>query len=284
MKKFFLTLLMLVSVCMSHAQTKHALVIGIGKYPAGSGWQRINGDRDADSVVNMLKGAGFKNIKCLKNEKATKANIVNGFKSLTTRCHKGDVVYIHFSGHGQQVKDADNDEEDGLDESWIPYDACVSPCAKDRGEKHLIDDEIGTLLDGIFSKVGAEGNILVVADACHSGSSTRRGDDDNEIIRGTDSVFQIKKCSRKTQIDENWILISACGDNQSNVEMKQPAMGKLTYALTWLVKNGCKDDNKMFKRRVQQFFDKHRSSAGEQTLKISGVTDRFNISKLFQEE
>lgn len=283
MRKCFLTLLMLVSVLGSHAQTKHALVIGIGKYPVGSGWQRINGDRDADSVVNMLKGTDFKDIQCLKNEKATKANIVNGFKLLTARCHSGDVVYIHFSGHGQQMRDADNDEADGLDESWIPYDACVSPCAKDRGEKHLIDDEIGSLLDGIFSKVGAEGKILVVADACHSGSSTRCEDNSNDIIRGVDTIFPMKKYPRKTQVNENWILISACGDNQSNVEMKQPAMGKLTYALVWLVNNGCKDDNRLFKRRVQQFFDKHRSSAGEQTLKISGVTDRFTISKLFQE-
>ena len=98
--------------------------------------------------MNMLAIAGFKDVQCLKNEKATKSNIMTAFKLLTTRCQKGDIVYIHFSGHGQQVKDVNGDEtKDALDESWIPYDACVSLCAKDRGEKHLVDDEIGILLD-----------------------------------------------------------------------------------------------------------------------------------------
>lgn len=282
MKKIILTILMILSVCASYSQTKHALVIGIGKYPAGSGWRRINGDRDADSVANMLYASGFEDVKCLKNESATKANIVRAFELLTKRCRKGDIVYVHFSGHGQQVKDMNGDEKDGLDESWIPYDACVSLCPKDSGEKHLIDDEVGILLDRIYSMVGEKGKILVVADACHSGSSTRL-DGETDVVRGTSEVFQSKHKSPTIEVKENWILISACEDNQSNVELKEPSMGKLTYAITWLMKQGCKDDNKTLKRRIQQFFDKHRSSVGEQTLMVSGLFGKFEISQLFIE-
>lgn len=283
MRKSVWIMAMLLVVMLLNGQTKHALVIGIGKYPVLSGWKRINGDRDADSVINMLNASGFRDVVCLKNEKATKANILKEFGFLTQRCQSGDIVYVHFSGHGQQVEDMNGDEKDGLDESWIPYDACVSLCPKDSGEKHLTDDEVGILLDRIYYKVGENGKILVVADACHSGSSTRL-DGETEVVRGTSEVFQSKHKSPTIEVNENWILISACEDNQSNVELKikeQYSMGKLTYAITWLMKDGCKNDNVTLERRIQQFFDKHRSSHGEQTLVVSGATGSFEISELF---
>ena len=62
------------------------------------------------------KNAGFKSVMTLVNRKAMKAGIVGAFKRMTASCKHGDVVYIHYSGHGQQMKDVHNDEEDGLDE------------------------------------------------------------------------------------------------------------------------------------------------------------------------
>ena len=282
MNRCFFLFLLLLSCSVSFAQTKRALVIGIGKYAPGTGWHSINGDRDADSVVRMLALTGFKDVVCLKNEKATKANIVRAFNALAGRCRLGDVVYIHFSGHGQQVKDANGDEvDDALDESWIPYDACVSLCAKDRGEKHLVDDEIGALLDNVYAKVGDEGRILVVADACHSASSTRYDSSEGLVTRGSDKVFQTKVRNDISHHPQNWILLSACADKQCNVELKNPAMGMLTFAIISLVRNGRTDDNKDFVVKIQRFFDRHRSSLGEQTVSISGDKSLFKISQLF---
>ena len=39
----------------------------------------------------------------------------------------GDIVYLHFSCHGQPVEDLDGDEKDGWDESIVPYDAWKKP-------------------------------------------------------------------------------------------------------------------------------------------------------------
>ncbi len=105
---------------------RHALVVGIGDYSGGSGWSKINGDRDAGLVVQMLERNGFleEDIEVLLNARATKSNIRDAFAALCRQVGSGDIVYVHFSGHGQQVTDVNGDEEDGLDESFVPYDAC----------------------------------------------------------------------------------------------------------------------------------------------------------------
>lgn len=62
------------------------------------------------------------------NAQATKAAIVQAMENLATTSGKGDLLYIHFSGNGQQIRDVDEDEKvdetsDSFDEAWIPYDA-----------------------------------------------------------------------------------------------------------------------------------------------------------------
>ena len=108
-------IMLTVSVEVS-AQTRRAIVIGIGQQE-DKAWGKINGDRDVPYVMEMLKNAKFKmgNVKKLVNQQATKSAIVNAFKTLASQSKRGDVVYVHFSGHGQQMKDMHNDEKDGLD-------------------------------------------------------------------------------------------------------------------------------------------------------------------------
>lgn len=109
-------------------------------------WAKINGDKDVAYVKDMLRTAGFRQVTTLVNQQATKAAVVKAFKQLAGACNEGDVVYVHYSGHGQQMRDVHGDEVDGLDECWIPYDAYMKACDKDRGEKHLTDDEVNYYL------------------------------------------------------------------------------------------------------------------------------------------
>ena len=140
-KTFFRNLMLLMALTSLPlsvmAQTKRALLIGLGEQKDVK-WDKINGDKDIPYVKEMLKASGYKqdNMKTLINKQATKKGILDAFKSLTDRCRKGDIVYIHFSGHGQQMTDIDGDEPEGLDESWIPYDAYRKPCKKDRQWKN----------------------------------------------------------------------------------------------------------------------------------------------------
>lgn len=261
------------------AQTKRALVIGLGEQQ-DKNWAKINGDKDVDYVKAMLIGVGYKDIATLVNNEATKAAIVNEFGKLAQRCQLGDVVYIHFSGHGQQVTDMNGDEEDGLDESWIPYDAYLNYCEDDKGEKHLIDDEINKLLTNIKTKIGDEGAMLVVVDACHSGDSAR-GEDIEETVRGVMDEFVIptthNRSGRKTEkAPEQWLTLSACKDYQLNQELKNPQVGKLSYALFSI-----SSEQSITMKSVSRFMQKNRGRR-PQTPVLTGDTKNNKISRIIK--
>lgn len=235
MKKttYITALLILILTCVipAEANTRRAVVIGLGEQLDKS-WGKINGDKDVPLVVSMLKANGFGDIVSLTNSKATKFGIVNAFNSLINRSQKDDIIYIHFSGHGQMMTDMNGDEKDGLDESWIPYDAYLKYCAKDRGEKHLSDDEIAAFLSRLHTKIGDGGAIAVVVDACHSGDSTRDlCESDSIVVRGIDVDFVIpgKRTKTSARSSELWLTLSACQDFQLNQEYN--GVGKLTHIL-----------------------------------------------------
>jgi len=63
----------------------------------------------------------------LQDLKATKAAILKELDVLAAKAKKGDIVVIHFSCHGQQIRDQKTvaegkNEEDGYDEAVISYD------------------------------------------------------------------------------------------------------------------------------------------------------------------
>ena len=267
---FLIIVLLFLSVSVS-AQTRRGLVIGIGEQK-DKNWAKINGDRDVPYVQQMLNDAGYKNVRTLLNSQATKSGIVAAFKKLSCQCTIGDVVYIHFSGHGQLVTDVNGDEQDGWDEAWIPYDACLKYGKKDKGEKHLIDDEINVLLMGIRNKIGNSGKLLVVVDACHSGDSSR-GDED-EVIRGVkdEFVIPVKKKGKTVKAPERWITLSACKDFQLNQEMKMPKVGKLTYALYMTAQKG-----KVSLTEIESMMSAYRGRL-PQTPVLTGEINKYNIS------
>lgn len=246
---WFLSVL-LVCMSMDVSATRRALVIGIGPYPESSGWAPIHGDKDVPTVVSMLQQKDFKrsDIITLVNEQATAEAIRNAFATLLQQSQKRDFVYIHFSGHGQRITDTNGDETSGYDEAWVPYDAPLSYKAAEgfifkrggySGQNHLIDDELNEFLYNLRQKVGDDGKIIVVADACHSGGATRALHDDEEeeppVIRGVKDDFIIPAGVRTAPVGGHplaWIYISACKSNQCNYEYQ--GVGSLTYMLSAL--------------------------------------------------
>jgi len=274
-----LSVVLIFSSLQLSAQTKRALVIGIGEQ-ADKSWAKINGDKDVPLVQQMLHKVGYTDVRTLVNKQATKAGIISAFKKLAAQCTDGDIVYVHFSGHGQQVTDVNGDEgkKDGWDESWVPYDAYLRYDEKRyKGEKHLIDDELNTLLTAIRNKIGDSGKLLVVVDACHSGDSSR-GDDIDETVRGVkdEFVIPVKRRGTARKAPEQWLTLSACKDYQLNQEMKNPKVGKLTYALYTLSEKGC-----VTIEAVQMFMQRNRGRYAQTPLQ-TGETSKYKISDFFQ--
>lgn len=278
---------------------------------------RISAERDIIYVNQILMRSGFRprNITVLKNADATKVRIVKAMIDLAKVSRPGDVVYIHFSGHGQLMTDIDGDEDPDIlgqkwDEAWIPYDASFQPDQYDQGERHLCDDEVGSLLSEIRKKVGPTGEILVVIDACHSGSATRAvtplGNNETDslttpdispyadqqpVTRGTHNRFIIQPGAAATagrhKIDEEWITVSACKANQVNSEMQDAQglrIGKLTYGLFTLQTQLSAITNQELEEYLITFMDRNKHPMTEYVQKpqVTGAKENHHISNTFR--
>ena len=234
------------------AQQKHALLIGISDYPqykdSDASWSRIHGANDVQLLSPILSKQGFK-VSVLTNKSATHSAIEKSLKKLSQSLHSGDIVYIQLSGHGQAVEDENEDEVDGWDEAFIPYDA--KRCYKENvyhGENHLLDDELNSHLNVIRKKVGENGIVYVVIDACHAGSSYR-GDEieDSVYIRGTDIGFSKSGKPYAPKIDKRGniristengmapiVMLEACRSYEVNTEIKQNGQyyGPMSYYIS----------------------------------------------------
>ena len=238
----FLAILLCSLCCLSAAaQQRWAVVVGISTYPATSGWSDISGENDFELVVPMLTRCGFAeaDITTLANAQATKAAIVGSLQRLALQARRGDVVYIHFSCHGQLITDVDGDEGDGWDEALIPYDAKIDERGGYNGENHLVDDELNALLAAIKHRIGDKGRVVVVVDACYSGGVSRQNDEAAEdvIVRGARKKFDllpVAEPTRREPLAIDWLCISACQSYQVNQEYKpdEVSYGRLSYAMS----------------------------------------------------
>ena len=161
---------------------------------------------------------------------------MEALNNLAKKASLDDVVYIHFSGHGQQITDLDGDEPDGYDEAWIPYDACKDYSGKYKGQNHIVDDELYDFLNQLRAKIGDKGKIIVVSDACHSGSGSR-GDEDEDVVRGVQERFEVpagKNAGSVKRESTAWLFVSACKAYQNNFEYRDNQgnyHGMLSYLL-----------------------------------------------------
>jgi hypothetical protein len=174
------------------AQNKYALIIAVGSYPEEGGWKSLASANDVPLVKNALLHHAFpeENIAILLNEKATKSGIMEALEILYEKAGPRDIVVIHYSGHGQQITDDNGDEIDGYDEALVPYDAQKGfKIGVYEGENHIRDDDFGLYLEKLQLKLGSDGNILVIIDACHSGTATRS--EGTTTYRGTFETFDI---------------------------------------------------------------------------------------------
>lgn len=236
-------ILLTVLCTISCLAKKKALIIAVGNYPAKTGWRTINSNNDVPLIKNTLLLQGFNepDIKILMDEQATKKGILDAFDSLLLEIKAGDIIVIHFSGHGQQIFDDNGDEVDNKDEAIIPYDAFVKYTFNYKGENHLRDDELGSIMLNVRNKIGKTGQLLLLLDCCHSGTATRGG-----VSRGGEPVFAPPGWKSKSndqqmgsdqfeeeKLSENsapFVLISGASANEINYEYEGHGSLSLSFA------------------------------------------------------
>ena len=245
---------------IGNAQRKRAFMVGISNYHKNGYkvWNNIHGAEDMALLKPELEKKGFK-VQTLINEQATYQGILNELNSFIATSKKGDVVYLHFSCHGQPVEDGltglAKDEKDGWDEAIVPIDAGKEYNSTYKGEKHLTDDELNGYIDKLRKKIGPKGMLYVAMDACHAGTMSRKG---IETVRGTNEGLAktgakynppketIRHYPVAKSVDMSpTLFIEACQSRERNTEIriKGKEYGALSYNIWQALQGMASFDN-----------------------------------------
>lgn len=142
--------------------SKKALCVGINDYPYDG--SDLNGCvNDATAWADLLTAHydfPSTDVKLLLDAQATKANVIEGLKTLLVGAKSGDVLVYTNSSHGTYVADTSGDEPK-YDEAICPYDC---------SDNLIVDDELRELFASSLPKgVG----LTIISDSCFSGTVTR---------------------------------------------------------------------------------------------------------------
>ena len=228
--------------------SKRALLIGVNRYQIPGADLRgcVNDVQNLKAVLLKYYGFTQANIKTLTDLQATKKKLQAGMESLVRGAKRGDVLLIHYSGHGSNVPDKNGDEADHRDEILCPSDL--------DWKDPLLDDWLRTTFDGLRDGV----NLTVIMDSCHSGTNTRAIHPPDEPVierylpspwdlvaaeSGRDLRGVVRTSLRsgagrkagKDIVDANIpeLLITGCRDTQTSADafIKGSYNGALTYPL-----------------------------------------------------
>lgn len=270
--------LVFISFQSACAVTKRALVIGLSQYQkyrqTQLDWPNIHGANDAALISKTLRKQGFC-IQMLIDGQATALSIRKALSILEKQTRKGNLVYIHFSGHGQPVEDKDGDEPDGWDEAIVPYNAGQQYVANVyNGHNHITDDELNIYVTNIRKKAGKTGFVYVVLDACHAGGSSRgEEEEDSVFVRGTNIGFSRSGKAFVPKIATRPVVripagsdmgatcyLEACRSYQTNAEIKVGVQyfGPLSYYINKVLCSHSLTANTAWTEKVRKLMNADR--------------------------
>jgi len=105
---------------------------------------------NADNILILTDKIGYNT-----QLNANYSNIVSRIQEMINISTKNDILFFYFTGHGSQIFDDNNDENDKKDEIFIPSDY----------QENIITDD---LLNSLFSS--SESTIFSMFDCCSSGT------------------------------------------------------------------------------------------------------------------
>ena len=270
---------------------KRALLIGINKYQTPGADLRgcVNDVKNLQKVLTQYYGFAAKSITVLTDLKATKKAMQADIQKLISGAKKGDVLLLHYSGHGSNVPDDDGDEAEKREEILCPTDL--------DWKDPFRDDWLRKTFDKLRSGV----SLTVIMDCCHSGTNTREillpdepvkqrylpspwdlvAAESGRKLRGT-VTRELRASSRakrkKSDIvhaDICELLITGCRDTQTSADayIKGSYNGALTYYLVEAIRkaNGKLSYRELHKRTLAKLKGEY-----DQVPQLEGRREKFD--------
>ncbi len=150
------------------AGSKHALFIGIDRYPKLDNKDLAGCLNDVDVVASVLgERYGFpsSNMSFLRDAEATRDGILAAFDGLIDRVEDDDIVAVMYAGHGSRLRDPHGNED--MLESMVTFDSGRGDLGPNRD---VLDYEVDWFVQRLNQKTPY---VTLLFDCCHSGSVTR---------------------------------------------------------------------------------------------------------------
>jgi hypothetical protein len=141
------------------------------------------------------------------NNKPTRANITSALNAIIKDSANCEEIWIHYSGHGSQVKDTNGDEASGNDSVIVPLDYLTAG--------FIVDDDLYT----IISK--SKCRTILLFDSCNSGTVV---DLPWSINYSSQTTYSRTQNNKYVFSNPNIFMMSGCRDNQTSAD---------TYSLDW---------------------------------------------------
>lgn len=210
------------------------LLVGVSQYKSARFWGPIHGAEDASTVHKVLKQrfqAKEQNLKLLLGPQATREAIVRELETLYEQSRPGDSVVFYYSGHGSVIKDLGPlDEEDGLDECLVPYDAPSHRSKRFPGAV-VRDDQVRQWVGRLRERVGDDGQLLLIFDSCHSGTMNRAAEETGLAPRTVPTTALSSDGSMQEQFPDRVAVLSACQADEVATDDQKNGRGVFSEAL-----------------------------------------------------
>jgi len=270
---------------------KKAVLIGVNKYmiPGADLRGCVNDVRNLAGVLKQYHGFPARGITVLTDYAATKKNMQAAIRKLVREARKGDVLLLHYSGHGSNVPDDDGDEADRRDEILCPTDL--------DWKDPLRDDWLRRTFDAMRAGV----SLTVIMDCCHSGTNTRAimppdaavierflpspwdlvATESRRKLKGRVSgVLSTARRQRKSRdvvtVDIPEVLITGCRDTQTSADayIGGSYNGALTYNLVAALKDA--KGRITYRDLHAKTTAKLKSGRFDQVPQLEGTKDRID--------
>lgn len=250
------TLLALAAAPLAPAQaTIRAVVVGIDNYRHPDVLPPLRGAlNDARDLAETFRGLGVTDLTVLLEKDAHRAAVLGAWEAVLERGEPGDVIFLTYAGHGMRVRaPAGSSEEDGMDEFYPLYGFS----GRSAGVPDLIlDNEIFYWA----KRAEARGlRVVLVTDACHSGSPFRSIDQritgikyrfagvsiEEDMLEG----LEVSEDDETSELPPDFMSFGAALDSQKVAELLLPDRthgleyrGALSYFLSRGLQGAADDD------------------------------------------
>lgn len=181
-------------------------------------------------LLNVFSG----NLIQLINEKYTAKACRKYLEWGLNETKEGDIFIFNHSGHGTTIIDRNNDESDGYDEGICPNDILA-----DINKNLITDDELHIWL----KKFPKNCLVILLIDACHSGTMTRSFDILPKRIINPSLIYQNlgEKITSvvSDEIQANVVLFPGCKEDQTSADayIGGKFQGAMTYFFIEVLKS-----------------------------------------------